>query len=447
MCSSDLHDPATGNYAHSDYYFQTYADTKAACQASLSGWPTATCGAGTGFAKCVGKVGDGFLNTKTGDQFLHCTAVCPVHSHGTPPSCVCDTGYVFDAAGNCVLEQYTISLQIPPPAEVAAGASKSAYAEVTKSDGTVKSGVQVSLALTVVPELQGQLPITYTGSLSGYVGAIGTTTYSGSTGADGKLSFVFTAPVAGGMHTITATCTNPSCTNQATGTIKVPGCSVDPLKELPADDLCAQSLNAGLGKDVNGKCPPLDPRLPGQMQCFADKITATNVTARPPIPYAGPTATIRNTAYQAHLREVWDKMIKLNEPDNNNNEACRPLRDKVIAEKGCDSSGECLASTPSTPHCMAGSHCIKYRPATFSNHSTGTAFDVPEGTVNGLLSRLAPPPPPQLRWRKTLRPLPPTIQMQRKMIADWLAKPAACNLYWGGNFTDPGPDYIHFQLP
>jgi hypothetical protein len=39
-----------------------------------------------------------------------------------------------------------------------------------------------------------------------------------------------------------------------------------------------------------------------------------------------------------------------------------------------------------------------------------------------------------------------TIQAQRVWIAGWLAKSASCNLYWGGNFTDPKPDYIHFQL-
>jgi hypothetical protein len=35
----------------------------------------------------------------------------------------------------------------------------------------------------------------------------------------------------------------------------------------------------------------------------------------------------------------------------------------------------------------------------------------------------------------------------RIWIAGWLAKPTACNLYWGGNFTKPKPDYVHFQLP
>lgn len=236
--------------------------------------------------------------------------------------------------------------------------------------------------------------------------------------------------------TVTCTCTDPYVPD-STGTSCVPAstCLVPELTPLPAGDECAKSLDKGRGKDVDSKCPPLNPALPGQIQCFADKIAATNVTARPTIPYAGPTATIRNTAYQAHLQDVWDKMIELNQPVNLNNEACQPLRDKVIAEKGCSSSGNCDES-----QCTAGSHCLAHQPATYSNHSTGTAFDVSKGTIKGLLSELTPRPPAPMTPQQT-------IQAQRTWIADWLAKPTACNLYWGGNFTNPGPDYVHFQLP
>lgn len=151
-------------------------------------------------------------------------APCPAHSHGTPPSCVCDAGYKFGAAGtSCVPEeQYTISLQIPPPAEVVTGATKSAYAQVTRSDGTAKDGVNVDLLLTVEPENGEPVRAEHVGGIS---------PNGGATGADGKLSFVFTAPTAGGTHTITATCTG--CANvMATGTITVSGCTVDPLTEV-----------------------------------------------------------------------------------------------------------------------------------------------------------------------------------------------------------------------
>ena len=100
--------------------------------------------------------------------------------------------------------------------------TRAAYAQVSKSDGSAKSGVNVDLFLDVVPELAGQLPVSYTGILR---------PDSGSTGVAGRLDFEFIAPTAGGLHTITAACTN--CTNQATGTIRVPGCPVPALTAPP----------------------------------------------------------------------------------------------------------------------------------------------------------------------------------------------------------------------
>ena len=212
-------------------------------------------------------------------------------------------------------------------------------------------------------------------------------------------------------------------------------CPVPALTAPPFNDACAESLDAGLGVDVKGACPKLSDAMNNQIQCFADKITATNATARPPISYSGPTATIRNAAYQAHLRDIWDKLILLNNlSDPAEISACQPRRDEVIAEKGCASSGNCVGM------CISGSHCIRHISATDSNHPNGTAFDVPDDTINGLLSELTPLPP---------APFTPSqkLQAQRIWVVDWLAKPTACNLYWGGNFTDPGPDYVHFQLP
>jgi hypothetical protein len=212
-------------------------------------------------------------------------------------------------------------------------------------------------------------------------------------------------------------------------------CTVDPISDLPKDDLCAQSLNKGLGKDVDGKCPELDARMTGadgQLQCFANKIAATS--AWPSIPYSEPTAKYRNAAYQAHLLDIWNKMIELNNlSDPAKVSACQSLRDKVIAEKGCNTDDGCSGE------CVAGSHCIRSTPATFSNHTKGTAFDVPKDTINGLLGALTPlPPEPMLPQKK--------LQRQREWVASWLAKPSACNLIWGGSFNDP-PDFVHFQLP
>jgi hypothetical protein len=231
------------------------------------------------------------------------------------------------------------------------------------------------------------------------------------------------------------TCTDPYVPDPTkTSCVPVSTCTVPELTPLPAGDECAKSLDDGLGVDINHKCPPLDDRLPGQIQCFANKIATTNVTARPPIPYSGPTAQYRNAAYQAHLRDIWDTMIELNKPDNKNNEACQPLRDKVIAEKGCDSNEGC----PDV--CAPGSHCIRNIPATSSNHTQGTAFDVSKDTIKWLFDYLTPRPPAPMTPQQK-------IQAQRIWVVNWLASPTACNLYWGGNFTNPGPDYVHFQLP
>jgi len=298
------HDPATGNYAHSDYYFQTYADTNAACQASLSGWPTASCGTGTGFVKCVGKVGDGFLNTKTGDQFLHCTAACPDHASRTPPGapCACDPGYEFDAAGtSCILEQYTISL-VGLGGEVMPGETRDACALVTKSDGSAKSGAEVILSLDVIPELKGQLPVTYTGTLS---------TYDGATGTDGRLSFEFRAPEAGGEHIITAGCVG--CTNVAQGTIKVPGCSVDDLPPITDPEVQLFEDNPDRSDETR-----LTPRMKTELACLKTAAAAGS-------PKVG--SAYRPPAYNQHLIDVWKKWVR--ELKDNANPACTVLKTKI----------------------------------------------------------------------------------------------------------------------
>ena len=284
--------------------------------------------------------------------------------------------------------------------------TRTAYARVTTSNGLAKSGTQVDLALTVVPNDDDQL-------YSAHVGAVSPN--GGATGSDGRLPFVFTAPVAGGLHTITATCAN--CSNQATGTIKVLGCKTKDIRKvddippngpdvLPLTQVLERTWGAGLA---------LLPAAQAGLDCVKAKL--------PGVTLSGGTRTV---AYQAHLREVWDKLIELNQlRDPIQIQACKPLRDRIKAHH--DS-------------CGGNGHCIAYEPATDSDHPRGDAFDV--SGIEGLLGKLRPPPDLQLP------PRPPLTSAQQRqvdvpLIADWLASPPTCNLVWGGSYGDT----VHFSIP
>lgn len=331
-------------------------------------------------------------------------APCPANSTGTNGACTCSTNYMPNATQtSCIQEHYTIALsglggEVMPTKKL-----ETAYALVTKSDGSAKSGAQVSLSLTVVPEDDGQL-------YSAHVGAVSPN--GGSTGADGRLSFVFTAPVAGGTHTITATCTN--CTNNpVTGTIKVPGCGVPELRKV--EDILPN------GSDVLPLTRRLETTLGADLALLPDaQAGVTCITNK--YPSASISSGTRTEAYQAHLKEIWDKSEELELPKNKNNAACKSLREKVNAAKGC-----------------SGGHCIVFPPAEVSDHPTGKAFDVSRDTINGLRRTLRPALPPGT---------PPLTEEQQhqadiKLIADWLASPAACNLVWGGSYGD----IVHFSIP
>jgi len=207
---------------------------------------------------------------------------CPDHATRNPPDapCACDADYKFDAAGtSCILEQYTISLSglggVVMPSKTLA-----AYAQVATSTGTLKSGIQVTLALTVEPENDGQLYSAHVGTVS---------PNGGATDANGKLSFEFRAPVAGGTHTITATCA-PNCTNQATGTIKVPGCPIPPLTALTDPVAIDFDNNVGSRWRPDG----LTPDFQAHLACVEAGITAAGGTSTG-------TSAYRPEQYQRHL--------------------------------------------------------------------------------------------------------------------------------------------------
>ncbi len=377
------------------------------CPANASGFTTCTCN----------------TNYTPDPTATSCVSACPAHAHGTP--CVCDDGYKFDTAGtSCIPEQYTISLSglggVVMPTK-----TRAAYAQVTKSDGSAKSGIPVNLALTVIEEPDG------------YNHAVGQHTaphkatlllLAGATGADGRQPFEFVAPVAGGVHTITATCAAPNCTNSPVmGTIKVPGCPVPPLTAPPFDDACATVLE-NLGSTQAQKdaaCGTLTPALVAGRNCLSTKLSQLS----PTIPLAV-TSDIRSVAYQAHLRQVWDRMEDVVDWMAKNptiQTACAARRAEIAAEKGCDNAGGCTSCYAESE--SQRSHCLKYRPANPSpsdaKHTEGKAFDVSQTrTIDPLQAVLEARTPPQ-------------------KISQFLSAPTNCNLNWGGAFDDN----VHFYVP
>jgi hypothetical protein len=178
---------------------------------------------------------------------------------------------------------------------------------------------------------------------------------------------------------------------------------VKPLDDFPpAGDLCSASLEAGLGKDVNNACPESSVMTdPKGEPCLAKKLGSLE------IPYAGPTATIRTPAYQAHLGEVYDKFWQhqwlITDPVRY--EACTAKRAIVEAEMS--------------------KHGIDYPPVGTS-HNDGKAFDISRGTVDALVS---------------------VLDRTGRDVSGLLREPPACNLGWGGDYRRSPPDYVHFYAP
>lgn len=180
-------------------------------------------------------------------------------------------------------------------------------------------------------------------------------------------------------------------------------CPIAPLQPLP-DDPCTKSLEDGRGKDINGKCPKPTNEMQQQAQCLADKITSLG------IPYPGPTSTIRTGAYQAHLREIWEKLREL-----------KRLKDPAIIQA--------CASRKAEVEGHKTSHGLTDRPAVSdSRHESGNAVDIGNGVARELINRM-------------------TTDMSD--VQDYVNSPfsnlPACNLQWGGRFRQY--DWVHFQLP
>ena len=225
----------------------------------------------------------------------------------------------------------------------------------------------------------------------------------------------------------------------ATSCVPVPAvaCTVTALTAPPFNDACAEVLENinSTQAQKDAACGALTPALQTGMACFRDKLSRTNdlVTGNP-IPLKV-TSDIRDIAYQAHLRDIWDKMEDLVDRMNKDpsmRTACAARRAEIAAEKGCDKAGPCKNKKDEVCYPESAtqrSHCIAGKPAlpnpNDAQHTHGNAFDVSRTyTINPLQDVLDGRNPPQ-------------------DIQQFLDAPTDCKLNWGGTFTD-NYDPIHF---
>jgi len=236
------------------------------------------------------------------DSYVYTKSTCPDHSKTGSP-CTCDDSYVPGPDGkSCIPETYTIALSGLGGNDVMPTETRDAYAKVTKRDGSAKSGVQVTLILTVEPEDDGQPYGAHVGSIS---------PNGGATETDGKLNFTFTAPVAGGTHTVHAGCVN--CTNVDEGKIKVPWCSVDDLPPITDSEVQTFEDNPDLSDTAR-----LTPRMKTALSCLLRDAAAGS-------PSVG--SAYRPLAYNQHLIDVWEKWVY--ELEGNEEPACAALKTKI----------------------------------------------------------------------------------------------------------------------
>lgn len=210
-----------------------------------------------------------------------------------------------------------------------------------------------------------------------------------------------------------------------TSCMPVTPCPVPALTPLPAEDACTQALEnlSSTQAQKDAACGTLSQAMQDGKTCLENKLSSLGT----PIPLAV-TADIRNVTYQAHFREIWDKMealVPLMEvPDMQ--AACATRRAEIAAEKGCDNAGPCEVCN------QAGrNHCLKAKPARPSpndaQHIQGNAIDVSNSrTIAPLQNYLKAINPPQ-------------------EVEQFLDSPPNCNLMWGGTFIG-NPDPVHFYV-
>ncbi len=375
--------------------------------------------ASLGMLNCIFRVTTTNVIASNGSIIPVTRRFCPANSTEViRGSCTCNTNFKPDpTVTSCIpVVQYTIALHdLNVGGELATLASRAAYAQVMEG-AAAKSGIAVTLTTSAPPEA-------------------GTLTFSPPSGVTGgpnnRFDFLVTAPSVGGTHTVTATCDGGKCSNQATGTVVVTACPVPALTAPPFTEVCAQVLESinSTQAQKDAACGALTPALKTGMSCLRDKLTAMT----PAIPMRV-TSDIRSIAYQAHLRQVWDRMEDVVDWMVKNptiQTACAARRAEIAAEKGCDNAGGCTSCYAESA--AQRSHCLVVRPANPSPndalHTQGNAFDVSQGgTINPLLAALAARDPPQ-------------------NIQQFLNAPTNCNLNWGGSFDDPDPVHFHVPVP
>lgn len=246
----------------------------------------------------------------------------------------------------------------------------------------------------------------------------------------------YVADSAGTSCIFPSQCIAPNVIDPKTGQCGPPPCTaVLPLTPLPADDACAQALDnlQTTQAQKDAACGTLSPALKDGEACLADKLKVINIPGTAtPIPLKI-TSDIRDIAYQAHFREIWDKMEKLVklEDDPVQSVACATRRAEIAAEKGCDNAGPCESESCYSPSATHRSHCLAGMPAkpkpNDAQHTQGNAFDASRTrTINPLQAVLGARNPPQ------------TIQQ----FLDG-PKPKDCKLIWGGTFST-NYDPVHF---
>lgn len=206
-------------------------------------------------------------------------------------------------------------------------------------------------------------------------------------------------------------------------------CPVTALTALPFNDACSQALENlnSTQAQKDAACGTLSQAMQNGNACLSERLSRTNNPATAtPIPMRI-TGGIRSLAYQAHLREIWDRMEDLVELEDDpvKHAACATRRAEIAAEKGCDNAGPCTSCYAESA--TQRSHCLNGRPArpnpNDAQHTRGNAIDVSRTrTIIPLQAALAARRPPET--------------VQQFLDASSSSYPNGCNLNWGGTFTN-----------